>query len=332
MTSNTSPYGWRFWYVLFSIMCAIYVFFLNSGLLETFQENLIKEYFDFVRTIYYPQTIYLAESILFPWVAYLVGAGKHWLYYKIYCSFAIVMVLPAIAFFAMNYFNTATKSWCFFILFLTTFKYYWGPYYIGMPDPFVVIFLVACSLERSPKVLFIFVVLATLTHFTITLIALASIVALLIASPAYTRLKKLEYIKYVVAGVLTGRALLQLWYYRFNYAISDRIDYASDLGLRHFVTRYERNPVDFWLAPGVTFFFVLIIMLAVALFKKQIFYASAMLLTLTFAYISYFFTVDGLRVFGLVMVAPFSFMLRNALDQLPWLSQNRMQSPADSTS
>jgi hypothetical protein len=325
MASNTSPYGWRFWYVLFSILCSIYAFFLNSALLETFQEQLIKEYFDFTRTIYSPQKIYLAESILFSWGGFLLGAGKHWLYYKLYCSFAIVLALPAIAYFAASYFENAIKSWAFLLVFVLSSQYFWGPYYIGMPDPLISILLVVLILQQRPLHIFIVAVLATLTHFSISTISIFCVSLLLASLPNQSRQFKITYIKYALLGLVTGRALLALWYFRFKYDLNTRVDYVTDLGFTHFVDRYLANVSGFWLAPGWIFLGLFVAISVWALYRKLFLFALSMYITLVLAYASLFFTRDGLRVFALVMTGPYAFMLKTVIDN--WVATKHIAQP-----
>lgn len=316
MQEPTTPYSWRFWYILFSLGCSVYAFFLNTALIETFQEQLIKEYFDFTRTIYYPQQIYLAESILFSWIGFLLGAGKHWLYYKLFCSFAIVLAIPAIAFFAMQYFNNAIKSWCFLIVFLASSRYFWGPYYIGMPDPLISVLLVALCFQRRPLHVFCIAVLATLTHFSITAISIACISILLLSLPQQSQSIKIGYIRSALLGLLVGRALLALWYYRFKYELSTRVDYVTDLGLPHFLERYHENVAGFWLAPGWIFVCTISAAVLWAGYRKLYLFAACICITLALAYISLFLTRDGLRVFALVMSGPYTFVLKTVIDML----------------
>ena len=316
MQEPTTPYGWRFWYILFSLGCSVYAFFLNTALIETFQEQLIKEYFDFTRTIYYPQQIYLAESILFPWIGFLLGAGKHWLFYKLFCSFAIVAALPATAFFMMNYFNNAVKAWAFLLTFIATSKYFWGPYYIGMPDPLITVLLVALSVQRRPIPIFVCAVLATLTHFSITALSLFCIGLLLISNPKIERKFKIDYLKSAAIGLIVGRGLLALWYYRFKYDLSTRVDYVADLGLAHFIERYDANVYGFWLSPGWIFLFVFFVISIWAIHRKLYLFALCMYVSLAASYVSLFLTRDGLRVFALVMVGPYVFVLKTFIDDV----------------
>lgn len=324
--TTNSPYCWRFWYILFSIACSVYAFLHNSALLESYQESLIKEYFDFTRTIYQPQTIYLAESVLFPWLAFLMGAGKHWLFYKLFCSFATILSLPAIAYFAMKYFNAPLKSWVFLLIFLLSYNNLWGPYYIGMPDPLTVVLLVAASFERRPLAIFILITLAAVTHFSITLIATLCFVSLLAFSHSTTKEFKTAIIKYALLGLIAGRLLLAIWFYRFKYQLNTRIDYVTDLGLTHFIDRYSADVAGYWMTPGWVFLATCVMLLAWLLKRKQYGFALMLSGSLILAYIALFFTRDGLRVFAVTIISAYVFALKEFIDQI--FTQKGTRSPA----
>ena len=314
--ATSSPYGWQFWYILFSVACSVYAALANSALLESYQEQLIKEYFDFSRTIYQPQTIYLAESVLFPWIAFLMGAGKHWLMYKLFCSFATVLSVPAIAYFAMKYFDHPLKAWAFLLIFLATYRNIWGPYYIGMPDPLTVVLLVAISFERRPLAVFFLTTLAAVTHFSITFIAIFCFISLLICSTSNTKEFKIVAVKYAVLGLIAGKLLLAIWFYRFKYQLNTRIDYATDLGLMHFVERYLADVTGYWLTPGWPFLVVLFALVLWSIKNKQYLFALMILGSVTLAYIALFFTRDGLRVFAVAIVGAYVYMLKEFIDQI----------------
>ena len=313
---SENPYGWRFWYVVFSIACSVYAFLSNTALLESYQESLIKEYFDFTRTIYQPQTTYLAESILLPWIGFLMGAGKHWLFYKLLCSFATILSVPAIAYFAMKYFDHPLKAWAFLLIFLATYRNIWGPYYIGMPDPLTVVLLVAISFERRPLAVFFLTTLAAVTHFSITFIAIFCFMALLICSKANTKEFKVATIKYAVLGLVVGKLLLAIWFYRFKYQLTTRIDYVTDLGLMHFVDRYLADVIGYWLTPGWPFLIMFFFLVFWAIKSKQRLLPLMMFAAITLAYIALFFTRDGLRVFAVTIVGAYVFMIKEFIDQI----------------
>lgn len=309
-------FDWRFWLLLFSVVTGIYMFFLNPTLIETFGEQLIREYYVFSRTIFSPQTEYYAESVLVPLLAFLVGASHHYLFYKIFCSFLILLILPTIAYFAARYFANAWRSWVFILLFVCTYKYLWRTYYIGHPDPITIICFAAMVLQRVPIATFVFALLATVSHFSMALIGIGSFALLLLASPKDQHPARLTFVKYALAGLVIGRLLLELWFFRFQYHLQSRIGYAEAHGLTNFLARYDLDPLGFWLTPGLAFLIVYGLICAYMLYTRRIIFSIAMLIPLALAYISLFLTVDGLRVFVVVITAPYVFMLRTIVDEL----------------
>jgi len=314
-TLNKS-FEWRFWYMLFAVITGTYMFFLNPTLIETFGEQLIREYFVFSRTIFSPQTEYYAESVLVPLLAFLVGASHHYLFYKIFCSFLVLLILPTIAYFAAKYFDNAWRSWVFILIFVCTYKYLWRTYYLGHPDPITIICLTAMVLQRVPIATFLFALLATVSHFSMALLGIGSFALLLMTSPKGQNLARLTFVKYALSGLIVGRLLLELWFYKFQYHLQSRVGYAEAHGLTNFLARYNSDPWGFWLTPGLAFLIVYFLICTYMLFKRRIIFSIAMLAPLALAYISLFLTVDGLRVFVVVITAAYVFMLRSIVDEL----------------
>jgi hypothetical protein len=171
-------------------------------------------------------------------------------------------------------------------------------------------------LQRVPIATFLFALLATLSHFPMALLGIGSFALLLMTSPKGQNLAPLTFVKYALSGLIVGRLLLELWFYRFQYHLQSRVDYAEAHGLTNFLARYNSDPWGFWLTPGLAFLIVYFLICTYMLFKRRIIFSIAMLVPLALAYISLFLTVDGLRVFVGVITAPYVFILRSIVDEL----------------
>ena len=72
-------------------------------------------------------------------------------------------------------------------------------------------------------------------------------------------------------------------------------------GLRFFISLYENSTSAFWLTPGLTFLAIFSVMVVFFIFNKRYKLAASLILALSLAYVSLFFTTDGLRVFAVVI-------------------------------
>jgi hypothetical protein len=302
--------------MLFSLVAGTYLFFLNPALVESFGEQWLYAYLQFSREIYSPQTNFHAESILFPWLSFLLGASKHWLFYKILCSFLTLLILPTIAYFASKYFVNCWRSWAFILLFVITYRYLWRTYYLGYPDHLTIICLAAVALHRQPTIAFLFTILATVSHFSIALISVGSLMVLILSTRSMSKKLRFSFVVHLVAGLVVGRLLLAIWFYRFQYHLQTRFDWAIEFGLTGFVERYQENISGFWLTPGLSFLVIYALTFAWMLYRKWFNFAFAMVICLVLAYVSLFLTVDGLRVFAVVISAPYIYILRVLVDEV----------------
>jgi hypothetical protein len=313
-TELRNGFEWQFWYILFSFIVGTYFFFLNPALVESFSEQSLIFYFKFSQEIYSPQTNFYAESVLFAWLSFLFGASKHWLFYKIFSSFLTLLILPTIAYFASKYFDNIWRSWVFILLFVITYRYLWRTYYIGFPDAITIICLAAIALQRRPVIAFLLAVLATVSHFSMALISIGGLILLIVSTPTMLKKLRLSFVMHLIAGLVVGRLLLAVWFYRFKYSLQTRFDWAIDFGLTGFISRYQENISGFWLTPGISFLIVFGIICIWMFYKRSFMFVFVMVFCLALAYFSLFVTVDGLRVFAVVISAPYIFMLRAAVE------------------
>ncbi len=309
-------FDWKFCLILASLIYGTYLFFLNPALTESFNAESIGFYLALAKTPYSPQTQFYAESVLFAWLAFLIGASQSLLYYKIFCSFCTLLILPTIAYFAIKYFEDAWRSWLFTLLFAVTYRYLWRIYYLGFPDPLTIIFLAAIAFQRHVLIVFVCTVLAAVSHFSMTLVSLAIFMACSCVAPKLQQRSRVLILIWVISGLIVGRLLLELWFYRFNYKLQSRLDWMLEYGLPAFTTRYEEDILRFWQTPGWSFLFFYLIMLLWFISRRHFYYSCTMVIALALGYLALFLTVDGLRVFAVVMIAPYVFMLRNLVDDL----------------
>ncbi len=314
-----------------AIACAIVMFFANPAILESYREEWLFDHLEFSRTIYQSQRTYFSESILFPWLAHLIGANKHWLYYKLLASFLTILIVPVLAYWAWRYFEEKWRAWLMLFIFVLTYRYLWRTYYLGFPDPLTIVLLISAAFQREHVALFGFLVLASLSHFSITLVATCALLLLYATTPMYSRKEKISYIKWSVAALITGRLLLALWFYRFNYQHQTRLDWAMQYGWDAFVSRYQDDVLGFWLTPGQAFMLAYIIITVWSVGRGKLAYAMGVALSLALAYAALFLTIDGLRVFATVIVCSYVFALRLFIDQLSFGKYAGSQKSIDRT-
>jgi hypothetical protein len=306
----------KFWLILFGFVCGIYLFFLNPALLESYSEQWLYAYLELSRTIFLKQSAFYAESVFFPLLAFLFGTSKHWLFYKILCSFFIIFILPSIVYFSIKYFNEIARAWLFVLLFVLTYRYLWRTYYLGYPDHITIICLAGVALQRQVTIAFVFTVLAAVSHFSMALISLCAFLLLILTAREQQKIERLAMVKCVISGLIVGRLLLEIWFYRFNYKLQSRFDWALEHGLQAFMNRYEADVALFWLTPGLSFLSLYFATVLWFIFRRHFYFAGAMIGALALGYLALFLTVDGLRVFAVVISAPYVFILRTLVNDI----------------
>lgn len=110
------------------------------------------------------------------------------------------------------------------------------------------------------------------------------------------------------SAILTGKALLLTWYALFHYQLVSRLDWVLGKGYLFFLERYEANVPGFWLTPGVSFLVLYFLITAYFLIQKRYAFVLSALFALAIGYTALFWTVDGLRVFAVVIAAPFAYL------------------------
>jgi len=301
--------------LMFSLLLSLYLFFLNPLLTAAFEttDKNIEWYAVFSKNIFHPTTTYIAESILLPLLAKFIGASTSTASYRVLCALITISVLPLIAATAQRFFTNTAKALIFVVLFGLSFTYL-AQYLLGFPDPLTIVLLSFTALQRRPLAIFLGALLAGLSHFSMSVFSLSALSLLIIALPTLTKDTKLQVLRSVWLGLIISRLLLALWFYLFEYQLTSRADIVLDGGLTLFINHYNQSPSTFWLTPGLFFLLSYVLIVGYFVLKKRVLFALALLGALCLAYTAHFLTVDGLRVFAVVISSGYVLMLATFID------------------
>jgi hypothetical protein len=179
---------------------------------------------------------------------------------------------------------------------------------VGFPDPLTIILLVltVCS---TGKFSFLFALLAGLSHFSTAVLALLGFLVVSLASKHGGDGKKSETEKYTAYGLLFSKIFLILWGYLFHYHLNSRINFVFEQGIGYFWKRYLENQSAFWYTPGKAFLMLNAIIFIYFCFKQNLIMCVAQCAVIAIAYVSLFITVDGLRVFAVVIAPGYLYLI-----------------------
>jgi hypothetical protein len=254
---------------------------------------------------------------LLPLLAKLVGASRTLFTYKFLCGILTVTILPVAAIFAQRYFQNTFKTLLFIILFGLSFQYL--QYYIlAFPDPLTILLLVLAVFQKRLGAMFVLLVLAMLSHFSMAALSVIGLIGLVSFSPNSGIHSQRKIVGVALASILAGKAILLAWYAVFHYHLVSRLDWVLGKGYPFFLERYEVNIAEFWLTPGIPFLALYFLITFYFLVQKKYAYIFSALFALTISYTALFWTVDGLRVFAVVIAAPFAYLLLSFINSLPF--------------
>jgi len=296
--------------VLVSTLISLFLFFMNPTLSAAFdssKEN-IEWYAVFSQTIFEPNTFYIAESILLPLLAKVIHANGTTVAYRLLCGFLTISVLPILSVCYHIQHKNIFKTFFFTVIFALSFKYLYD-FRLGFPDPITIILIAIATLTKRPALIFVASFLATLSHFSMSLVAFVLLALAHLAQPRGDQTATLKHISLTALGLIAGKLFIYLWSFLFSYNLVTRTDWALEYGLTLFLNHYHASPTNFWLTPGIQF---LLAYAAVTLFfikRQNIIFSTALLGILGIAYLTNFFTVDGLRVFAVIIVGAYVFIL-----------------------
>jgi len=252
--------------------------------------------------LFKPNYSYIAESILLPLIGKIVGANASNENYRILCTFTTLLILPVLTFVVARTFRNVSKTLGFLFLFSISFRYLWK-YELGFPDPLTILLITSAAVSSHPLAIFLLIFLASLSHFSMTLVAGTALIVLHFAERdrLADRALHIQAITSIVLGLIVGRSFLAIWYLLFEYQLTTRISIVAEDGLKFFISRYENSTSAFWLTPGPPFLAIFSVMVVFFIFNKRYKLAVSLILALSLAYVSLFFTTDGLRVFAVVI-------------------------------
>lgn len=290
------------------LLLGVYLFFQNPWMQPDLYSNSYSWFLDFAHTIFHKQSAYYAESILFPLIAKLTGQTYSLLSYKLLGAFLILSILPIAAILAQYYFRNFYQALIFIILFGATFQYL-RFYILGYPDPLTILLLLTTVFQRRLGIIFILLTLAMLSHFSMAAIAVISLIGLVIFAPFHSFGRVGSLLGVMIASIVAGKILLLSWYRLFHYQLTSRLDWVIEHGHVFFLERYNADISGFWLMLGAPFLILYALMLILFVIQRNYGFVFAAVFALGLAYSALFWTVDGLRIFAVIIVAPYTFIL-----------------------
>lgn len=296
---------------IFSLLISNFIFFAFGKIIDPMPKTAppAEWYSHFSRTLYLPQTEYPAESILLPLIAKLLRVNTSTQVYEVFCIALTLLILPIVVLSAQAVLQSVIKTATLLLVFILSFKYLWA-YIIGFPDPLTIIFLCLIGLQRKPIIICLLVVLACLSHFSSAVLSICSLMTLVYFSPKTERGNRKGILCASIIGILSAKLTLVIWYYVFDYRLETRIDWVLNQGLSFFISNYEKSPLLFWTTPGVGLIALYTVSVIYFIIKGQLSFVLAILFGLFIAYGALFLTIDGARVFYIVIPAAYIYMLK----------------------
>jgi hypothetical protein len=294
--------------VLISLGLGTYLFFGNPWLIADYQSDSYSWFVDFSRSIFQSQSAYYAESILLPLIGKLIGASRSILFYKSLCAAITLGILPIAGVLAQRYFQNFYKALAFILLFGLSFQYLQF-FILGFPDPLTIVLLLAVIFQRNVSAIFCLATLALLSHFSMAAVGVLALLGLVYTSPDLMRATAKKYSGSLLISLLAGKLILLSWYWIFHYQLQSRLNWALDKGYPFFFERYQADIYGFWLTPGIAFLIFYGLILSYFLIRRQFLFVLSGMTALALAYTALFWTVDGLRVFAVIIAAPYGCLL-----------------------
>jgi hypothetical protein len=171
------------------------------------------------------------------------------------------------------------------------------------------VLLLAAIFQRKVSAVFCLATLALLSHFSMAVVGVLALLGLVYTSPDLMRATAKKYSGSLLLSLLAGKLILLSWYWIFHYQLQSRLNWALDKGYPFFFERYQADVYGFWLTPGIAFLILYGLILSYFLIRRQFLFALSGLTALTLAYMALFWTVDGLRVFAVIIAAPYAYLL-----------------------
>jgi hypothetical protein len=204
--------------IVLSGMIGLFLFFLNpaASLLATTNGNDHEWYAVFSQEIFQPNFSYIAESILLPLLAKIVGANASGQSYRLLCAFTTLLILPLLTICVAQTLRNVAKTLFFLLLFSFSFRYLWA-YQLGFPDPLTVLLITIAAVATRPFLIFLAIFLAALSHFSMAAVGASALIVLLYAQDKNINLRSQHFrsIISIALGLVAGRCFLSIWYFVF---------------------------------------------------------------------------------------------------------------------
>lgn len=269
-------------------------------------------YQSFADTIFKPQSAYYAESILVPLVAKLTGAAASVGAYKLFAFTLAIVCLVLLAVLISNALSSppVIVAVSCALAFFPAIKY-WVFWSIGFPDPVTAVALCMAVLLPGVRGKSLAILVAGVSHFSLMIAALPGI--LLINASAKNvpllRVYRDRGIICMAVAALTAKLVLLTWNFTFSYQLLTRLAGTSARGLGFYIALNKQQIFDFYSVLGPTASAITIIFCVVALFKRRYGDIAAIVTSLLCAYTAHYFTLDRPRIFGIIYIAPYVYML-----------------------
>lgn len=268
---------------------------------------LADNYWTFADSIFQPQTVFWAESILMPLLAKLLGATSDLLAFQFLSAFLTLCILPVFCLMLQQHVKNSLAVLLGVIVFAMTFRFL-TDHVLGSPDPLtIILILLAAGSQKKAVTLYIF--LAGLSHFSLAVVAAVAMLPLhALAQPK--SVSNFTQAKYLFTGLVLSKMTLFGWYWVFDYQLFSRLDIIFDKGLNHFWQLFIANPIAFLYTPGRVFGLISLLILSYLLFKRKYAAVLGYFFALAVTYSALFITLDGLRIFSVAIVgAYFNFLV-----------------------
>jgi hypothetical protein len=267
---------------------------------------LADNYWTFADSIFQPQSVPWAESILMPLLAKLLGATSDLLAFQFLSVFLTLCILPVFCLMLQQQVKNSLAVLLGIVIFAVTFRFL-PDHILGSPDPLtIILILLAAGSQKKAVTLYIF--LAGLSHFSLAVVAAIAMLPLhTLAMPSSE--SKLTKAKYLFAGLVLSKITLIAWYWMFDYHLFSRWDFIIDKGLSHFWQLFINNPIAFLYTPGRVFGLISLLIMGYLLFKRSYAAVFGYCFALAVTYLALFITLDGLRIFSVVIVGAYFHFL-----------------------
>jgi hypothetical protein len=299
-------------YLTYSCALGLITFFHHSGLVDAFDSSngAFEWYAIFSNAIFQPNYSYIAESILLPLLAKILGASASLQSYRLLCAFMTLLIVPVLALHVERHLRDLSKSAVCITFFSLTFPYLWK-FWLGYPDPLTIICLITAALAQNRTAIALGAFFAALSHFSIASLSLVSLGILFWAAPEQRDVgSRKKIVLLLLLGLVAGKLVLSMWFMLFEYKIESRLNIVLTEGLTRFIEQgHQRGALAFWLTPGSELIVGALLLSAIAFARQQYRLSLGMILALLMAYFGVFFTIDSFRVFAVIISAPYVFLL-----------------------